>query len=43
MYEKFLQEYLEINSEKIKDYTEIQKNAFSKNYARMQILEEMKK
>ena len=43
IYEKFIQEYLEINAEKIKSYTEIQRNASSKNYARMQILEEMKK
>lgn len=43
IYEKFFQEFLEINSEKIKDYTEIQKNVFAKNYARVQILEEMRK
>lgn len=43
IYEKFFQEFLEINSEKIKDYTEIQKNIFAKNYARVQILEEMRK
>lgn len=43
IYEKFFQEFLEINAEKIKDYTEIQKNVFAKNYARVQILEEMRK